>query len=38
MREEKKGKIIFTGSGVGVTGLGNILPYAATKGAGESAV
>lgn len=36
MREEKKGRIIFTSSGVGVTGFGNILPYASTKGAIES--
>ncbi len=32
----KKGRIIFTSSGVGVTGLANISPYAASKGAIES--
>ena len=36
MREAKKGRIIFTSSGVGVTGFGNISPYASTKGAIES--
>ncbi len=36
MREEKCGRIIFTGSGVGVTGFGNISPYASSKGAIES--
>lgn len=36
MRETKKGRIIFTGSGVGVTGFGNISPYASSKGAIES--
>lgn len=36
MREEKKGRIIFTSSGVGVTGFGNISSYASTKGAIES--
>lgn len=36
MREQKKGRIIFTSSGVGVTGFGNISPYASTKGAIES--
>lgn len=36
MREVKRGRIIFTSSGVGVTGFGNISPYASTKGAIES--
>ena len=36
MREKKSGKIIFTSSGVGVTGFGNISPYASSKGAIES--
>lgn len=36
MRKAKKGRIIFTSSGVGVTGFVNISPYAATKGAIES--
>lgn len=36
MRETKKGRIIFTSSGVGVTGFGNISPYASSKGAIES--
>lgn len=36
MREEKKGRIIFTSSGVGVTGFGEISPYASSKGAIES--
>ena len=36
MREQKEGRIIFTSSGVGVTGFENISPYAATKGAIES--
>lgn len=36
MRETKGGRIIFTSSGVGVTGFGNISPYASTKGAIES--
>lgn len=36
MREEKKGRIIFTSSGVGVTGFGNISPYASSKGAIEA--
>lgn len=36
MREAKKGRIIFTSSGVGVTGFGNISPYASSKGAIES--
>lgn len=36
MRKAKKGRIIFTSSGVGVTGFSNISPYAASKGAIES--
>ena len=36
MRKAKKGRIIFTSSGVGVTGFTNISPYAASKGAIES--
>lgn len=36
MRKVKKGRIIFTSSGVGVTGFANISPYASTKGAIES--
>ena len=36
MRNSKKGRIIFTSSGVGVTGFSNISPYAASKGAIES--
>ncbi len=36
MRAVKKGRIIFTSSGVGVTGFANISPYAASKGAIES--
>ncbi len=32
MRKKRKGKIIFTSSGVGVTGFGNISPYASSKG------
>lgn len=36
MREAKKGRIIFSSSGVGVTGFGNISPYASTKGAIEA--
>lgn len=36
MRKAKKGRIIFTSSGVGVTGFANISPYASTKGAIES--
>jgi len=36
MREAKKGRIIFSSSGVGVTGFGNITPYASTKGAIEA--
>ncbi len=36
MRKAKKGRVIFTSSGVGVTGFANISPYAASKGAIES--
>ncbi|MGM9947302.1 SDR family NAD(P)-dependent oxidoreductase [Floccifex sp.] len=36
MKKQNKGKIIFTSSGVGVTGFGNISPYASSKGAIES--
>ena len=36
MRKQKSGKIIFTSSGVGVTGFIGISPYASTKGALES--
>lgn len=36
MRKAKRGRIIFTSSGVGVTGFSNISPYAASKGAIES--
>lgn len=36
MQTQKKGKIIFTSSGVGVTGFIGISPYASTKGALES--
>ncbi len=36
MRKAKKGRIIFTSSGVGVTGFASISPYAASKGAIES--
>ena len=36
MKSQKKGKIIFTSSGVGVTGFANISPYASSKGAIES--
>jgi len=36
MRTQNKGKIIFTSSGVGVTGFIGISPYASTKGALES--
>ncbi|CDZ75639.1 SDR_c [Peptoniphilus sp. ING2-D1G] len=36
MRSARKGRIIFTSSGVGVTGYGNISPYASSKGAIES--
>ena len=36
MRNQGFGRIIFTSSGVGVTGFGNISPYASSKGAIES--
>lgn len=36
MRERKQGRIIFTSSGAGVTGFGNISPYASSKGAIEA--
>ncbi len=36
MRKAKKGRIIYTSSGVGVTGFSSISPYAASKGAIES--
>lgn len=36
MREAKGGRIVFTSSGVGVTGFGNISPYASSKGAMEA--
>lgn len=36
MTAQKKGKVIFTSSGVGVTGFMNISPYSSTKGALES--
>lgn len=36
MRQAKKGRILLTSSGVGVTGFANISPYAASKGALES--
>lgn len=36
MKAAGKGKIIFTSSGVGVTGFFNISPYASSKGALES--
>ena len=36
MRKAGKGRMIFTSSGVGVTGFENISPYAASKGAIES--
>ena len=36
MTTQKKGRIIFTSSGVGVTGFMNISPYSSTKGALES--
>lgn len=36
MVEQKNGRIIFTSSGVGITGFANISPYASTKGALES--
>ena len=36
MRQAGAGRVIFTSSGVGVTGFANISPYASTKGAIES--
>lgn len=36
MREAKRGRLIFTSSGVGVTGFKNISPYASSKGAIEA--
>lgn len=36
MKERKKGKVIFTSSGVGTMGFVNISPYASSKGAIES--
>ena len=36
MRRQGFGRVIFTSSGVGVTGFGNISPYASSKGAIES--
>ena len=36
MRERRQGKIIFTSSGVGVTGFADISPYASSKGAIEA--
>lgn len=36
MTAQKKGKVIFTSSGVGVTGFMNISPYSSTKGALEA--
>ncbi len=36
MRRAGHGRVIFTSSGVGVTGFGNISPYASSKGAIES--
>lgn len=36
MREAGNGRVIFTSSGVGVTGFANISPYASSKGALES--
>lgn len=36
MTAKKKGKVIFTSSGVGVTGFMNISPYSSTKGALEA--
>lgn len=36
MEKERKGKVIFTSSGVGVMGFHNISPYASTKGAIEA--
>ena len=36
MVEQKNGRVIFTSSGVGITGFENISPYASTKGALEA--
>lgn len=36
MQKQKSGRVIFTSSGVGVTGFMGISPYASTKGALES--
>lgn len=36
MKEQQRGKVIFTSSGVGVMGFVDISPYASTKGAIES--
>jgi len=36
MKSQKNGKVIFTSSGVGVTGFVNISPYASSKGAIEA--
>ena len=36
MSAQKKGRVIFTSSGVGVTGFMNISPYSSTKGALEA--
>lgn len=36
MKEQNKGKIFFTSSGVGIMGFVNISPYASSKGALES--
>lgn len=36
MQKAGAGKVIFTSSGVGVTGFGNISPYASSKGAIEA--
>ena len=36
MSAQKKGRVIFTSSGVGVTGFVNISPYSSTKGALEA--
>ncbi len=36
MTSQKKGRVIFTSSGVGVTGFMNISPYSSTKGALEA--
>lgn len=36
MKSQRKGKVIFTSSGVGVTGFINISPYASSKGALEA--